>query len=154
MADPDNDLVLERILNAPRAAIWRCWTEPALLQKWFCPAPWHVSDARMDLHPGGEFFTVMNGPAGERMENRGVFLEVVPDRRLVFTDAFIPGWRPAGKPFMASHVELDDTDDSRTKYVARAMHWNAESKAQHEAMGFHQGWAVAADQLEALAKTL
>lgn len=154
MADPDNDLVLERILNAPRAAIWRCWTEPALMQKWFCPEPWHVSDARIDLRAGGEFFTVMNGPNGERMENLGVFLEVIQGQRLVFTDAFVPGWRPAGKPFMAARVELADTEDGRTKYEARAMHWNAETKAEHEAMGFHQGWGIAADQLEALAKTL
>ncbi|SMO76071.1 SRPBCC family protein [Paracoccus laeviglucosivorans] len=149
-----NDLVLERVLNAPRAAIWRCWTEPALLEQWFCPKPWSVSDARIDLRPGGEFFTVMNGPGGERFENIGVFLDIVPGEKLVFTDAFVPGWRPNGKPFMAASVILSDTDDGRTDYVARAMHWNAETKAEHEAMGFHQGWGAAADQLEALAKTL
>lgn len=149
-----NDLVLERVLNAPRAAIWRCWTEPALIRTWFCPKPWHVSDARIDLRPGGEFFTVMNGPAGERFENLGVFLDIVPGERLIFTDAFVPGWRPNGKPFMTASIVLSDTDDGRTDYVARAMHWNAETKAQHEAMGFHQGWGTAADQLEALARTL
>lgn len=152
-AEP-NDLVLERVLEAPRQAVWRCWTEPALLQQWFCPKPWYVSEARLDLRPGGEFFTVMNGPRGERMENIGVFLELVDGERLVFTDAFAPGWRPAGRPFMAAHVSFADADGGRTRYVARAMHWSPEVRKEHEAMGFHAGWGKAADQLEALARTL
>ena len=59
-----HDLILERNLDAPRDKLWRCWTEPELLQQWFCPKPWYVTDARIDLQPGGEFFTVMNGPDG------------------------------------------------------------------------------------------
>lgn len=150
----EHELVLERTLDAPPAAIWRCWTEPALLEQWFCPKPWTVSDARIDLRPGGEFFTVMNGPNGERMDNAGVFLEVVDGERLVFTDALGPGWQPVGKPFMVAEVTLQDTGDGRTRYRARAMHWNAETRAEHERMGFHAGWNAAADQLQALARTL
>lgn len=149
-----NDLVLDRVLNAPRAAIWRCWTDPALLEQWFCPKPWYVSDVRIDLRPGGEFFTTMNGPQGERFDNIGVFLEIIPGERLIFTDAFVPGWRPNGKPFMAASVTLSDTDDGKTRYEARAMHWNPETRAEHEGMGFHQGWGAAADQLEVLARSL
>lgn len=108
----------------------------------------------MELRPGGAFFTVMNGPQGERFENLGVFLEIVPGERLVMTDAFAPGWRPIGKPFMASSVTLSDAADGHTHYEARAMHWNAETRAEHAAMGFHQGWGIAADQLAALAKSL
>ena len=154
MTGTENDLVLRRVLDAPRAAIWRCWTEPDLLKQWFCPKPWSVSDVRMELWPGGEFMTVMNGPNGERFENTGVFLEVLEGERLIFTDAFEPGWRPVGKPFMAACVTFSDIDGGGTQYDARAMHWTAESKAEHEAMGFHTGWGIAADQLEALARTL
>ncbi|MDT1060617.1 SRPBCC family protein [Paracoccus sp. CPCC 101403] len=154
MNESENDLVLKRLLAAPRAAIWRCWTEPDLLVQWFCPKPWNVSEARIELRPGGQFSTVMNGPEGERFDNIGVFLEILPGERLIFTDAFEPGWRPAGKPFMAASVTLSDAEGGGTDYEARAMHWNAETKAEHEAMGFHTGWGMAADQLEALAKTL
>ena len=154
MTDTTNDLVLERVLNAPRAAIWRCWTQAELLKQWFCPKPWFVSEVRLDLRPGGEFMSVMNGPNGERMENMGIFLEILPGERLVFTDAFVPGWRPAGAPFMAARITLADAGEGRTAYEARAMHWNAETRAQHEAMGFHAGWGLAADQLEALARGL
>lgn len=148
-----HSLTLERTLAVPRAAVWRCWTEPALLVQWFCPKPWGVSEAVMELQAGGRFFTHMEGPNGEQVPNEGVFLEVVPGRKLVFTDAFQAGWVP-GKPFMVGEITLADTPEGHTHYVARALHWSAEDKAQHEAMGFHEGWGAAADQLVALAQTL
>jgi uncharacterized protein YndB with AHSA1/START domain len=153
-ARPEHVLTLQRVIDAPVAALWRCWTEPELLNRWFCPKPWTVTDSRIDLRPGGESFCVMNGPDGERFENTGVYLEVVPEKRLVFTDAFLPGWIPSGRPFMVGEVIFEDLGDGRTNYTARAMHWNAETLKEHEAMGFHEGWGKAADQLEELAKTL
>lgn len=148
-----HSLTLERNLPVPRAAVWRCWTEPALLVQWFCPKPWGVSEAVMELQAGGRFFTHMVGPNGEQVPNEGVFLEVMPGRKLVFTDAFQAGWVP-GKPFMVGEITLADTPEGHTHYVARALHRSAEDKAQHEAMGFHEGWGAAADQLVALAQTL
>lgn len=154
MSDTSNDLTLERTLDAPRDKLWRCWTEPDLLKQWFCPKPWYVSEARLDPRPGGECFTVMNGPDGERFDNTGVFLDAVEGERIVFTDAFRPGWRPAGRPFMVAEISFADTGDGRTRYHARAMHWTAEARKEHEDMGFHDGWNKTADQLEALAKSL
>lgn len=55
---------------------------------------------------------------------------------------------------MTAHVTFDDGHDGATRYIAQAMHWNAETRAEHEAMGFHDGWGKATDQLEALAKSL
>jgi uncharacterized protein YndB with AHSA1/START domain len=154
MTDDANDLVLTRVLDAPRHSLWRCWTEPEFLKQWFCPKPWFVSEARIDLRPGGEFFALMNGPDGEQFGEPGVFLDVDEQERLVFTDAFRPGWRPASRPFMAAEILFEDAGSGRTRYTARAMHWNAEAREEHEKMGFHEGWGKAADQLEALAKTL
>ena len=151
---PKHVLTLERIIDAPVGNVWRCWTEPKLLNKWFCPKPWFVSESRIELKPGGEFYSVMNGPDGERFENLGVCLEVEPRRRLVFTDAFKPGWVPSDRPFMVSHVHFEDTGDGKTKYTAHAMHWNDETLREHEQMGFHEGWGKAADQLEELAKSI
>jgi uncharacterized protein YndB with AHSA1/START domain len=153
LATAEHTLTLERTLPVAPAKVWRCWTEPALLVQWFCPKPWGVSEAVMDLRSGGRFFTHMVGPNGEQGPNEGVFLELVPGRKLVFTDAFQAGWVPA-KPFMVGEITLADTPEGHTRYTARALHWNAEDKAQHEAMGFHDGWGVATDQLLALAQTL
>lgn len=150
----NRELVLERVLQASRGAVWRCWTEPDLLKQWFCPKPWFVSEVRSQLRPGGEFFTRMNGPNGESHENPGVWLEVVEGQRLVMTDAFTPGWQPKPDPFMVAVVEFEDAGNGATRYRAFARHWTEQARRQHEEMGFHPGWNAAADQLEALAKTL
>lgn len=154
MSNAKHELRLERVIDAPREKIWRCWTEPELLKQWFCPKPWYVSELSIDLTAGGDFTFTMNGPDGERVENPGVLLEVVDQERLVFTDAFQPGWTPSGQPFMVADVRFADAGDGKTRYEARAMHWNEEVLKQHEEMGFHEGWGKAADQLETLAKSL
>jgi uncharacterized protein YndB with AHSA1/START domain len=153
-APDDRALVLERIVKAPRQAVWRCWTEGELLKQWFCPKPWGVSRAELDVRPGGRNFVVMQGPQGEQVPSAGVYLEVVPGRRLVFTDAFESAWVPSGKAFMVGEITLDDTSEGHTSYTARALHWSAEDRETHEKMGFHQGWAIATDQLEALARSI
>lgn len=154
MSTNSHELVLERVMDAPVESVWRCWTEPTLLEQWFCPKPWYVTDARIDLKPGGEFSSIMHGPDGEELPNIGVFLEVEPMKRLVTTDAFLPGWLPSQRAFMTAELILEDTGDGKTKYTAIARHWTAEARDEHEKMGFHEGWGKASGQLEALAKSL
>lgn len=151
---PAHVLTLKRLIDAPVENVWRCWTEPELLEQWFCPKPWYVTDACIELEPGGEFSLVMNGPDGERFEEMGVVLEVEPMRRLKTTDAFRPGWIPSGRAFMVAEVLMEDAGDGRTRYTANAMHWDEEALREHERMGFHEGWGMAADQLEVLAGSL
>ena len=95
----------------------------------------------------------MLSPEGEEFPNLGVYLAVEPGRRLVFTDAFTEAWLPSERPFLVAEVTFAD-EDGGTRYRAVARHWTAEARAEHEAMGFHDGWGKAADQLEALARTL
>lgn len=157
--DPARDLVLDRVLKAPPALVWRCWTEPALICQWFCPKPWSVSEAVVDLRAGGRFFTLMNGPDGERVPNEGAFLEVVPERKLVFTDMFTEDFAPvdlvasgAGLHFAA--ILTFEPAGAGTRYRAVARHRSATDAATHQDMGFQVGWGIAADQLDALAATL
>jgi uncharacterized protein YndB with AHSA1/START domain len=149
----DRELVLERIIDAPREKLYQCWTD-ALMPRWFCPKPWTVSDVRLDLRTGGNSYLVMNGPNGERMPQPGVFLEVVPNEKIVLTDAFTETWRPSAKPFMVAIMTFEDLGDGKTRYRAVARHWSVEDKIAHEQMGFHEGWGVVADQLAELAATL
>ena len=153
-APAEYDLVLEKTLDAPRQNIWRCWTEPELLKNWFCPKPWQTTHAEMDVRPGGGNRFTMRGPNGEKNNHSGIYLEVVPGERLVFTDAFTSGWKPSAKPFMTGVVTMEDDGPGRTRYVAIARHWTAEDKETHEKMGFHEGWGQAARQLEELARSL
>lgn len=148
-----NELVIDRLLNAPRSGVWRCWTEPDLLKRWFVPAPWSVARAEVDLRPGGRSLIVMRSPEGEEFPNAGVYLDVVENERLVFTDAYTGGWVPSDKPFFTGIVTLAD-EGGKTRYIARAQHWRAEDAKAHQEMGFVEGWNTCTDQLKALARTL
>lgn len=157
MPTPSTDectLTLERTLKAPREKVWRCWTEADLLMQWYCPKPWRVSQAELDVRSGGQNKVIMQGPNGEEMAVPGIYLEVEIGRRLVFTDAFERAWIPSGKAFMVAEITFSDTPEGHTHYLARARHWNAADCETHKKMGFHEGWGIAADQLEALAQTL
>ena len=150
----DRDLVITRDIAASRDKLYRCWTEPELLKQWFAPRPWTTPHAELDVRPGGASLVVMRGPDGQEFPNPGVYLEVVPNRRLVSTDAYTRAWEPADKPFMTLILSFDDLGDGRTRYTAVARHWTVADREAHEAMGFHAGWAIATDQLAALAATL
>ncbi len=91
---PETDLVISRVLAAPRAALWRAWTEPELLRQWWCPRPWTTEVRAFELRPGGAFHTFMQGPEGGSSDNPGCFVEIVPQQRLVFTSMLGGGWRP------------------------------------------------------------
>lgn len=152
--NPELDLRIERVIPTPREKVWRCWTEPDCLTPWFCPRPWRATECRIDLRPGGLFFTRMAGPEGEWFAGDGSYLEVSAPSRLVWTNAMLPGWRPAPSRGAASCgdfaftvvLELEETAGG-TLYRATALHATPEDRAKHESMGFDQGWNAALDQL-------
>jgi uncharacterized protein YndB with AHSA1/START domain len=151
--DPQLDLVLEREVPVPVAAVWAAWTTPELLMPWFCPLPWLTVACEIDLRPGGRFVTTMQSPEGEQFPNAGCFLEVDPERRLVFTSVLGEGFRPVAPsngaddlPFTAV-IELAPTADGGTSYRAIAMHPDVATATKHAEMGFHDGWGAALDQM-------
>lgn len=152
-ATTDRELVLTRLIDAPREKLYRCWTEPALMKRWFAPKPYETPVVEVDVRPGGANLIVMRGPDGQDMPNRGIYLEVVPNERLVFTDAFTEAWQPSAKPFMTVILTFEP-QGAKTLYTARVRHWTVEDREAHEKMGFHQGWGICTDQLAALAATL
>lgn len=152
-ATSKRELVLTRLVNAPRERIYRAWTEPGLLKQWFAPLPWTTPRAELDVRPGGASLIVMRSPDGKEFPNRGVYLEVVKNERLVFTDAYTEAWVPSEKPFMTVVLALED-EGGATRYTARARHWTAADREAHEKMGFHEGWGKCVDQLAALVARL
>ncbi len=105
--------------------------------------------AELDVRPGGANLIVMRDPQGNDLPNRGVYLEVVENERLVFTNAYTSAWEPAEKPFMTVSLTFED-EGGKTKYTALVRHWTVADRETHEKMGFHQGWGQCADQFEAL----
>lgn len=150
----NRELKLEKIVEAPRELIWRCWTEAEHLKNWFTPKPWLTTECTIDLRIGGEFFTKMKSPEGEYYPNSGVYLEIIPNQRLVFTDAYTAGWQPSENPFFTAIIELEDAGQGKTKYTATARHWTVENCKKHEEMGFKDGWGKVLDQLIEHTKTM
>lgn len=152
--DPELDLVLQRTIDVPPELVWKAWTEPEHVVRWFTPRPWSTTKCEIDLRPGGAFRTVMRSPEGEEFDNVGCFLEIVEGQRLVFTDALQPGYRPSPEPFFTAVVTIEPSGDGGTRYTARAMHRDRAGVERHEQMGFHQGWSAALDQLVEVAQEL
>ena len=153
--NPAHEISFELILNAPKEKLYRGWTEPELMKQWFAPRPWTTVHAETDVRPGGATKVTMRSPEGQDFPNPGQWLEVIPTRKLVFTDAFTGNWGPKdGAPFFVAIVEFEDAGPGKTKYTARARHWTAEAKAQHEQMGFVPGWTMCAKQLEELCQRI
>ena len=152
--NPDTDLELIRHLAAPPAKVWRCWTEPALIEQWFAPKPVVTRDVSIDLRPGGSFKSTMDVPDHGAMVGHGCILDVEPGRRLVWTDLMQGGYRPNDGAFGFTAFILLEPEGEGTLYRALALHRTAEQRKGHEEMGFHDGWGTAAAQLDALALTL
>jgi len=152
--DPELDLILTREVDVAPELVWRAWTEPEHLVKWFTPAPWSTVSAEVDLRPGGIFRTVMRSPEGDEHDNPGCYLEVVEGRRLVFTSVLAPGFRPVESDLPFTAVISIEPSGSGTRYTATAMHLDAAGAQRHAEMGFEEGWGAALDQLVAWANEL
>jgi uncharacterized protein YndB with AHSA1/START domain len=162
--NPELDLYFERIVDISPEQVWAAWTTPAHMVHWFTPPPWVTVEANMDLRPGGLFNAVMRSPDGQLYPNIGCYLELVPNRKLVWTNALLPGFRPANPSateladgtFFAFTASLSITpidSGTKTKYHVLVRHKDEASCKRHEAMGFYNGWGVALDQLVIYMKT-
>lgn len=154
----DFDLVLERTIDVPVELVWEAWTTPKHYKEWFCPKPWGVSDCRLDVRPGGECYVVMRSPEGQEFPNTGCYLEVIPNRRLVWTSALSAGYRPVVQPesgadmLFTACIELFPQSQG-TRYVATAIHKDKTDCKSHADMGFHLGWGTCLDQLVTMVKS-
>jgi len=144
------DLLVERVIRAPRAAVWAAWTDPAALSQWWVPAPAVCRVLELDLHPGGSFRTEFSEDgSGFGPQITGCVLEVVPEERLVWTTALVGGWRPAEQPFISAVIEFTDHPEG-TLYRATALHSDLAQRDLHLELGFHAGWGIVTEQLAAL----
>ncbi len=150
--DPQLDLVLERVVDVPKELVWKAWTEPEHIKKWFVPKPWSIADCDIDLRPGGRFRTVMRSPDGRDHESAGCYLEICENERLVWTSALAPGFRPlfqaANDPgVLFTAIVMLESVEGGTKYTVIAVHGDETGKSTHEDMGFLDGWGTCLDQL-------
>lgn len=150
MSDSPRELSVTTLIDAAPDTVWQVMTER--MAEWWCPKPWTVTLDEIDLKSGGRCAMTMHGPDGETMPTDGIFLEVVPGKRFVTTDAVVRdagGRLAASGPFMIGGWEIAPEGDG-TRFTGWARHWTDEALKQHEEMGFTPGWGAVAEQLKAL----
>ena len=152
-ADPDLDLVLERLVVASPAQVWAAWTRPERLQRWFMPAPWSVADCQTDLRTGGAFRLTMLSPEGRSFVSENCYLEIVEPQRLIWTNVLTEGYRPIRSQTMAcdeipqTTIVSIEQHGPGTRYSVLVIHGSKECRSRHEEMGFMTGWDLVTQQL-------
>jgi uncharacterized protein YndB with AHSA1/START domain len=155
----DTTLTFTRQIAASANSIWRCWTEPALLEQWFAPKPVVTKDVVIDAFPGGRFHNTMLIPdMPEPMVGRGCVLAADPNRRFAFTNMMRENFQPqetsgAGQFPFTAEITLQATDTG-CDYTVTVRHLDVAGAESHRNMGFFEGWGTAADQMAALALSL
>jgi uncharacterized protein YndB with AHSA1/START domain len=152
------DLVLERVVDVSPELVFKAWTTPKHLMPWFCPKPYRTVECEIDLRPGGRFFAQMVDPDGNKLPAApGCYLEIIPNRKLVWTSALGPDYRPHGPGsapwFFTAVLTFEPHGNGGCRYTATALHTNRDDAAAHEKMGFSQGWGKVLEQLVEYVKT-
>jgi uncharacterized protein YndB with AHSA1/START domain len=152
--NPDLDLSLQRVIRAPREAVWRAWTDPSKLERWWVPAPTVARVDRLEPRSGGGFVTRMSDDGEVFVAHMDALFILVEDReRLVFTNAIDSRWRPADPSPVAMTAEItfgEHPDGTDYRVVVR--HGDPAARARHEELGFIDGWGSVTEQLAALAE--
>jgi uncharacterized protein YndB with AHSA1/START domain len=149
--NPNLDLTLQRVIRAPRAVVWRAWTDPSQLEQWWVPAPAVARVDRLEAQPGGAFVTRISDDGVEFGPHMDASFLVVDDReRLVFTNAVDSRWRPTRPDpiAMVAEIVLRDHPDG-TDYRVVVRHGDPAARARHEELGFFDGWGAVTGQLAA-----
>ena len=136
------EITITRVLDAPRELVWKAWTEPDQLARWWGPPGWSTPRETItaELRPGGTFrVTSVSDEDGTEMTVVGVYREVVEPERLVFDEPAEDSWHEGA----VSVATFTDVGDGRTEMVVRAtIHTTDEMRAQAEA-----GMAATFDRL-------
>ena len=147
-ASDDRELLIVRTFDAPRALVWRAWTEGELTAKWMAPAGFTIPLSEGDLRPGGAWRAQMRSPEGELLHLAGVYREIVPPERLVFTHAWTD---EHGKPGPETLVTVTLAEEGG-KTVMTFRQSGFSSAASRDGHG--EGWTECFDRLvELLAET-
>jgi uncharacterized protein YndB with AHSA1/START domain len=133
-------LALKRRLNAPPAKVYAAWTDPSQIKRWFGPAQVEVVSASADVRVGGRYRIVARSPGGEEHDVSGVYREVVPNEKLVFTWA----WRSTPERESLVTVALKADEGGTILTLTHEQFFDEPARDRHRV-----GWTGALDKLEA-----
>ena len=133
-------LTIKRRLNAPPAKVYAAWTDPQMIARWFGPAGVESVEAKTDLRIGGRYHIIMHVP-GDRHDVMGVYREVMPNEKLVFTWA----WKSTPERESLVTVTLKPDGAGTLLTLLHEQFFDADARDRHQ-----QGWGGAIDKLEKL----
>ena len=157
-------VVIARVFDAPRDAVYRAWTKPDLIAKWWGPEGFSAPSINVDLRVGGKYVNAMHGPKGSEwdkdMYSAGVYKEIIPDAKLVVTDYFSDengemlepadvGQDPDFPKVSTVTVLFEEAEGGKTKLSI--IYPLPPIKKQAEAMiksGMIEGWNSSLDKLQ------
>ncbi len=139
------EVVLARVFDAPRERVFAAWTDPQRMARWWGPHEFTNPVCELDARPGGAILIHMRGPDGTVYPMTGVFQEIVPPERLVYTFEF------EGMP---GHILLEtltfEEQDGKTKLTDHALFDSVEDRDGMLNLGMEAGAAESLDLLEEL----
>ncbi len=140
------ELVLTRVLDAPRALVWQMWTDPKHLAQWWGPKGFTNPVCEVDLRPGGALVIHMRAPDGTLYPSRGVFHEIVEPERLVFTTTAFEDEQGIPQLEGLNTVTFSE-ENGKTKIVLKAVILKATPEMAGPLAGMEQGWSESLDKL-------
>lgn len=144
MSESGNELTITRVFDAPCHLVFEAWTNPDHLKKWCAPKGFTIPSSEGELRPGGVWRSSMKSPEGELLKMGGVYQEVVPDEKLVFTHAWDEETGGTGHETVVT-VTFADLDGKTLMHFHQAVFATKESRDGHEG-----GWTQCFDKLEEL----
>lgn len=140
------ELVITRVFDAPRALVFKVWTDPKHVAQWWGPHGYTNPVCELDLRPGGALYIEMTGEDGIAIPNKGLFHEVVEPERIVFsTLAFEDA---EGNPQLEVHNTVTFVDlNSKTQVTLRSVVTKSTPEMAGSLAGMEQGWNESLDRL-------
>lgn len=143
----DRELVVSRVFDAPRELVFKAWTEPEAIMRWWGPRTWPTKVCTIDLRPGGIWHYCMVGPEGEEAWGRGEYTEIDPPGRLVYIDAFANKEGEATSEGIVTTLVFEE-QAGKTLLTSRAVFESAQHRDSVMAMGMEPGLIETLDRLD------
>lgn len=147
----EREVTITRIFDAPARLLFKAYSEPEHIMRWFGPKGWPVTLCEMDFRVGGKFRFAMTGPSGrQNTPFGGEYLEIIPDRKIVYDN----GFETKGAGRMVVTVSFEELGGGTTRLTMHTVFESIAMFKSHMSRGFEQGTNSGLDQLGDLAAEL
>jgi uncharacterized protein YndB with AHSA1/START domain len=151
-AEQQETISIKRIFNLPLNTVWKAWTEPESLKKWWGPKEYTCPYCAIDLKPGGKYLNSMKGPDGTEIWGTGTYKKIVSNKKIVYTDSFADS---KGNVVPASYYKMTDMPlEMMVTVTLEEVNGKTNMQLKHEGIPAEiyddciKGWQSSFDKLE------